>query len=266
MKRSILVLGLVIGSIVSTLAADGIKIISTTKNLSNKAAFNTNIYITATQVALENKGGGQNNTFIFNSASEEFTYVDHAKKEYYHFDKATMQQLKQQIKMLMMMMKSFAANMPEDQKKKLDKIINNDQTEMEFASTGKSSKVGKWGTSIYEGKTKGEKATDMYIATFKAIGYSQEKFEVMQKLIQYFKSNLSEIAAFLPTGGSFSQISFDETSPVFKDGVPVKTISYENNQAKNENIVQSIKSESFSNAIFQAPTGYVRKQINMQMK
>lgn len=262
--KKVILMSLILSISISAIAADGIKIVSKTKNLSNGSISNTNIYMTENSVALENKGSGDNNSFIFNATSEEFTYVDHRKKEYYHFDKATMQQLKQQIQMMMMMMKQFAASMPEEQKKKLDRIINSDESGMEFSATGSTEKIGKWSTKKYEGKTKGEKATDMYIASFKTIGFQKEQFQVMDKLINYFNTNLSEIAAFLPTGGSFSQIGFDDSSPVFKEGVPVKTISYSNNTASNENIVESINQESFSSALFQAPAGYARKQIKMQ--
>lgn len=245
---------------------DGVTIVSKTKNLSNGSISNTNIYMTNSSVALENKGAKDNSTFIFNSDKQDFTYVDHLKKEYYYFDQATMQQLKQQIKMMMMMFKQFSANMPEEQKKKLGKLMNEDASTMEFSDTGSSKKVGKWSAKIYEGKSEGQKATEMYIATFKTVGIAKDEFKVMEDLIVYFRTNLSEIASFMPKGGSFSQIGFDESSPIFKDGVPVKTVSYTNGKANNENTVESIKRSNVSSTLFQAPSGYTRKQINMNMK
>lgn len=247
-------------------SADGIVIVSKTKDLSDGSISSTNIYMTETSVALENKGAKDNSTFIFNSDKQDFTYVDHKKKEYYYFDQATMQQLKQQIKMLMMMFKQFSANMPEEQKKKLGKFMNEDEAVMEFVDTGASEKIGKWKSKIYEGTSDGKKATDMYIASFKTIGIAKDEFKVMESLISYFRTNLGEIAGFLPQESSFSQIGFDESSPVFKEGVPVKTISYNNKSAKNENIVESIKRTSVSSAMFQPPSGYASKKINMNMK
>ena len=247
-------------------SADGVLIVSKTEDLSDGTVSSTNIYMTESSVALENKGAKDNSTFIFNSDKQDFTYVDHKKKEYYYFDQATMQQLKQQIKMMMMMFKQFSANMPEEQKKKLGKFMNEDASTMEFVDTGSSKKVGKWSAKIYEGKSEGKKATEMYIATFKAVGIDKDEFKVMEDLIVYFRTNLSEIVSFMPKGGSFSQIGFDESSPIFKDGVPVKTISYIDGKAKNENTVESISKTNVSNTLFQAPSGYSRKQIDMNMK
>ena len=262
-----LILSLLLLAIASlAYSEDGVVILSKTKKLADGSMSNTNIYITENSVALENKGSKDNGTFIFSSVKQEFTYVDHLKKEYYYFDQATMQQLKQQIKMLMMMFKQFSANMPEDQKKKLRKFMNEDKAAMEFVNTGSSKKIGKWDTNIYEGKSKVEKATDFYIASFSNIGISKEEFKVMDDLISYFKTNLSEIAAFLPSGGSFSQIGFDDSSPVFKEGVPVKTISYSDQTATNENTVESIERKSIASSLFQAPKGYTSKKINMNMQ
>ncbi len=263
MKKVLLILAVMM--VVATVqAADGVKIISKTKSLTDGAVSNTIIYMTDTKVAIENKGAKDNSSFVFDSGKEAFTYIDHRKKEYYHFDKATMQQLKQQIQMMVMMMKQFAANMPPEQKKKLDRIINNDASAMEFKPTGSSEKVGKWSAKKYEGINDGTKATDMYIASFKTIGRSKDEFQVMEKMIAYFKANLSEIAAFLPSGGSFSQIGFDDSSPVFKEGVPVKTIAYKDGKANNENVVENIVATSISDALFAAPSGYTSKQIKMQ--
>lgn len=267
MKKIILILLVgFVGINMPAVAADGVKIISKTKDVASGSVSNTIIYMTENSVAIENTGGKDNSSFIFNASKEEFTYVDHAKKEYYYFDKAAMQQLKQQIQMMVMMMKQFAASMTEEQQKKLGKFMNNDASPMEFKALGSSTKIGKWNAQKYEGSSEGVKATEMYIASFKTIGIAQEKFQVMDKLMTYFKTNLSEIATFLPTGGSFSQIGFDDSSPVFKEGIPVKTVSFKNASADNENVVESINQESFSDSLFKAPSGYSQKQINMQMK
>ena len=68
----------------------------------------------------------------------------------------------------------------------------------------------------------------------------------------------------MPTGGSFSQLSFDENSPILKDGIPVKTISYKEGRAANENIVESLTERSISDDEFTIPDGYKQQQINMQ--
>ena len=264
MKKLILVLSVAFLS-TAAMAADGIKIISKTKNLANGAVSSTDIFMTDSNIVLNNKGNGDNSSFIFDATKQEFMYVDHSKREYYHFDRAAMAKLKQQIQMLMMMMKQFAANMPPEQKKKLDKILNKNESNVDFKYSGSQTKIGKWSAKKYVSTADGQKASDLYIASFSTLGYSKSQFQVMDKLIAYFKTNLSEIAAFLPSGGSFSQIGLDDSSPVFKEGVPVKTVSYTNGKAANENLVESISKTSINSDMFGAPSGYTKKELKMEM-
>ena len=246
-------------------AAEGVKIQSTTKDVSSGSTSSTNIYLTSDKVLLENRGGRDNGSVVFDAIREEFRFIDHNKKEYYVFDKQTLIQLKDQIKMMAMMMRQFADQMSEEQRKKLDKIMNpNSNASMEFKASNKTQKVSRWKTTKYEGYTDGAKITEMYIATFESIGIDKERFTAMQKMMSFFKQNLNEITALLPTGGSFSQIGFDESSPVFKDGIPVKTISYNNGTPKDENIVNSISSENIAETLFNIPQGYIQRSINIQ--
>lgn len=263
-KNSIVVILISVVSLSGIKAADGVKIISETKNLSSQKVSATNIYLTNDKVLVENKGDNDNGAFYFDSSKEEFGYINHIQKEYYLFDKPALDQLKQQVKMMVMMMKQFSANMPEDQRKKLDKFINPDTGgSTSFKAVGKKTKIGKWQTTQYEGRAEGNKITDMYIASFSSVKVSKSDFEAMEKMVSYFRDNLSEVVALLPSGGSFSQIGFDESSPIFREGIPVKTVSYSDGNAKDENVVKSIIKENIDDAIFNIPVGYQRKQINL---
>jgi len=267
LKKLIFTGVIVIISMIKVTAVDGVKITSTTKDLASGKISNTNIYLTADKVLVENKGGNDNGSFYFDAGKEEFGYIDHTKKEYYLFDKPAMDQLKQQIKMMIMMMKQFAAQMPEEQKKKLDKLMNpNAANATQFKSTGKKSKIGKWTATQYVGTADGSKITDMYIASFSSVNLAKSDFQAMEKMVIYFKENLSELIALLPSGGSFAQLGFDDSSPIFKEGIPVKTISYENEKPTDENLVQSVSKQNIDESIFKIPTGYVRKQINMEQQ
>lgn len=259
----ILVVGLM--TITQVFAIDGVKILSKTKYVESGVVSSTNIYLTNNMVLLENRGARDNGAITFDAAKEEFRYIDHNKKEYYVFDKQTMKQLKDQIKMMVMMMQQFSNQMSEEQRKKFEKMMNpNGGPAMEFKKANNSEKVNRWKTTRYEGYTEGSKVTEMYIASFDAVGIKKERFEVMQKMVTYFKENLSEITALLPAGGSLSQVGFDESSPVFKTGIPVKTISYKQGKPENENIVERISAGNISDDVFAVPSGYQLKVINMQ--
>lgn len=256
--------GLLLCLSLSVWAEDGIFILSKTKTLESGSVATSEIYLTANKMLVKNTGA-ENSSIIFDGGTEIFTYIDNKKKEYYQFDKPTLLQLKEQIRMMAKMMQQFSANMPADQKAKFDQILNPKQGDsMTYQTNGNNDKVGSWKTVGYDGLNDGDKMLQMNIASYSTLGVNESQFAVMKQMMDYFKQNLQEVVALLPTGGSFSQLNFDENSPILKDGVPVKTIAYKDGAPTNENVVESLMKKSISSDQFKIPAGYKQQQINMQ--
>ncbi|UXX79619.1 DUF4412 domain-containing protein [Reichenbachiella carrageenanivorans] len=262
--KKLSLIGLMLCLTLTVWAEDGIFILSKTKTLDNGKVATSEIYLTADKMLVKNSGA-DNSSIIFNSTTEVFTFVDNNKKEYYQFDKATLQQLQEQIKMMAKMMKQFAANIPAEQKEKFDKILNPQTGDLlSYKANGKNDKIGTWKTVGYDGMNGEQKALQMNIASFDGLGVKSDDFAVMKKMMSYFKENLQEVVALLPTGGSMAQLNFDDSSPVLKDGIPVKTISYEGGSPENENLVEVLEKKSIAADQFKVPAGYKEKEINMQ--
>ncbi len=248
---------------VSAFGAEGVLIKSKTKDLSTNSISDSDIYISDTKVILKNIGNGGGSA-LFDASTEVFTYIDEKKREYYQFDKATLIQLKEQVKMFATMMKQFASQMPEAQKKKLDGLLNPSTSPIEYKQVAEGEKIKSWSTTKYDGFSDGEKIMSLNVATYQALGLDAAKFAVLKKMLLFAKDNLSEIASMMPTGGALSQFSFDKDSPVLNDGIPVKTLTYKNGQANNENTVETVVLVSIPDAQFEIPSGYVRKTIDIQ--
>jgi hypothetical protein len=245
-------------------AEDGVMIVSKTKTLNSGKVSKSEIFLTKNKLRLNNSGS-DNSSVMFDANTEVFTFIDNNRKEYYEFDKPTLMALKQQIKMMAKMMQQFSAQMPADQKKKFDRILNPDgQPIIAYSATGKSSKVGKWKTTGYEGKSENVKVMELNIASYNTLKIQESNFNVMKVMMDYFKENLQEVITLLPSGGSFSQLSFDDDSPIMKDGIPVKTVSYKEGKAENENVIESIVKKDVDAGMFKVPTGYKRQEINIQ--
>ena len=161
-------------------------------------------------------------------------------------------------------MKQFSAQMPEAQKKKFDAFLNPDGQPVISYKTIKGSKVGKWKTLGYEGTSNNEKVMEMQIATYSTLGLASGDFDVMKKMMAYMKEYLSGVMSLLPNGSAYSQMGFDENSPILKEGLPVKTISYEGGTAINENVIESVTKASVDASMFAIPKGYNKKSINLQ--
>lgn len=262
LKKSI-ALVMTLGLFLAAQAQDGVKIISKTKSLDNGSVVATELYLTATKMRLNNSGSDKS-SIMFDSKTELFTFIDNNKKEYYELDKATMIQLKQQISAMATMMKQFAQQMPAAQKKKFDAIMNPDGQPVISYNPISGSTVGKWKTKGFEGISADEKVMETQIASYSTLGIASADFEVMKKMMSYMKKYLSGIMSMLPNGSSYSSMSFDENSPILKDGIPVKTIAYKGGKAVNENVIESVTKTSIPSDMFAIPKGYKRQEINMQ--
>ncbi|MFY0627819.1 MAG: hypothetical protein JXR07_16085 [Reichenbachiella sp.] len=248
----------------SAMAGEGVMIKSKTKDLRNNGISDSDIYISDSKVLLKNPGTG-GGTILFDASTEVFTYIDDKRKEYYQFDKATLTQLKEQVRMFAQMMKQFSSQMPEAQKQKLDMLLNpGSGSSIEYKSISGGEKIKSWNTNKYEGYSDGSKILDLNLASYETLGIDAAKFSVLKKMLTFAKENLQEIASLLPAGGALSQFSFDKESPILRDGIPVKTKTYKNGVAKNENVVESVVLMSIPNSQFSIPQGYVRKKIDIQ--
>lgn len=247
----------------SLYASEGVVIESSTKNLEKNSSTTTNVYISSTHVSIETTGG-TSSTIIFDASKEEFTYLDKAKKEYYLFDKATLIQLKEQMKMFAMMMKQFAQQMPAEQKKKLDQILNPSSAGYTNYTANGSVKVNNWNTTQYDGKNSGEHVASTFIASYQTIGIDAAKFNAMKKMMDFAQNNLKEIGALLPAGGEIASFSANSNSPVLKEGLPVKTQTIKSGAIANENVVNSVSLKDIDSGKFQVPSGYTRKTIDIQ--
>lgn len=258
------VFGMLLCLSLSVWAEDGVFILSKTKTLESGSVATSEIYLTEDKMLVKNTGA-ENSSIIFDGSTEVFTYIDNKKKEYYQFDKPTLMQLKEQIRMMAKMMQQFSANMPADQKAKFDQILNPQSgDQMSYKANGKNDHINGWKTVGYDGLKDSDKMLQMNIASYNTLGVSESQFSVMKQMMNYFKENLQEVVALLPTGGSFSQLNFDEDSPILKEGIPVKTVAYKDGQAANENTVESLSKKSITADQFKIPAGYKRQQINMQ--
>ncbi|PIB36305.1 hypothetical protein BFP72_13330 [Reichenbachiella sp. 5M10] len=245
------------------LASDGVLITSKSKDLSTNQITTSNIYLTDSKLQITNSGA-DNSSMIFDAQTEVFTFIDNRKREYYQFDKPTLKQLKEQLMMMIQMMKQFASQMPEDQQEKIDKMLNpNSGTIIAYKEIG-TSRTGSWNTTNYQGTSDNQKVLELNIASFQNLGIAESKFTVMKSLVEFFKENLQEVAAMLPTNQAMSTISFDENSPVLKEGIPIKTTSYESGNSQSETTVEKITETNIPESQFAIPSGYVRKTINMQ--
>ncbi|MCV9389246.1 hypothetical protein [Reichenbachiella ulvae] len=251
----------------ATVFADtGIVIVSKSTDLSNQKVTTSKMYLNDTHLSIQNSGA-DNSSLIFDASKQIFTFIDHSKREYYQFDEPTLQQLKDQLRMMVQMMKQFSSQMPKEQQEKLDQLLSpKNNALVEYKNNG-NTKVSSWNTTLYTGISANKKVIETNIASYQELGILESKFHVLNSLMTFFKENLEEVASLLPTPQSLQAIKIDENSPILEKGLPVKTITFnEKGVASSNSLVQSISESEINPSLFRIPSGYSRKTINLQQQ
>ncbi|MGL1887985.1 MAG: hypothetical protein OCD76_15830 [Reichenbachiella sp.] len=248
--------------LINVKASDGVIIKSQTVSASGKTT-NTTLQVTSTKLFIQNSGS-DNSSLIYDDSNKTFTFIDNSKKEYYEFDKASLMELKDQLKLIVAMMKQFSSQMTPAQQKKLAPFLDPDsQPTLEYKKIG-TGKFKNWNTTIFSGLSNNQEVINMNIAAFSSTNLQESDFKALTSLTEFMMDNLKEIVPFLPYNNSGAISGLDTNSPALKEGIPVQTTTYENGKFKSKNEVQSISNSNINETAFVVPKGYTKKSLNLQ--
>ncbi len=242
-------------------ASDGIKLVASSKEVKSGNVSLSTLYINSTSLVVKTNMKGTEATLLFDANKELLTYIDHSSKQYSVIDKATMKELGKQLEQMVVMIKAFYQNMPEETKKKFKPLIEGNAVNVDYKKIG-SEKIASWSTTKYEALSSGEKVLVTNIASFSSLNIQKNNISALPKLLDLISTHLSGLAAIVPSGSIFTQWS-GESNPMFNEGIPVKTITYTGNTAAEETTITSIENSSFKLSDFQIPSGYQQQKIDL---
>jgi len=229
----------------------------------------TNFYFKPDRLLIENKSENDNNSLIFEVNKKQFTFIDHGKKEYYQATEAELRSFVTQIRQMLVMTKAFLKNMPAEQQeaiqKSLGKFLNaGDQPETKFSKTSSGVKVSGWPTDKYDATQNGNKISEMFIASHSELGVSKDDFKSFEIMSDIFGETIQEFAGILPMGPSVQGMASNlDDNPAFKDGIPVKSLTYVNGQLDGENQIVEVLNQEIPSGKFEMPSGYTKKNLEM---
>jgi hypothetical protein len=194
-------------------------------------------------------------TGLYDSASGDFTQLDHVGKGYMVMDDAAMDDVQDQISEAMKEMQAELASMPPEQREMMMKMIPgaaNMMKEKETAATakidftGERDKVSGYACNVAKIETADGDVSQACIAKPSAMGVDSDDFAAMGAMID----TMNEFA---------SRFGQDAQFPSAKQlqGIPVRMTSADGEVT----IVTAVSTKKLDGAMFEVPAGYTKKSM-----
>jgi hypothetical protein len=256
--KSVALIGAV-GLLTGTLyAADGILIVE--KTTSGGTSHTSQVQIEPTRMRAESTSAtGARQAIVFDGTKQVLDIIDLDKQTYTEMTKADVDRLAGQMSGAMAQMQATLANLPPDQRAKVEAMMKGrgmpgpvDATDkVTYRQTGTDT-VGKWTCTKYEGYRGETKIAELCTVDPKALGFSMADFDVARQLADFFRR-------LAPQGASSTQFfSIGSLEQQGYSGVPVRRIS---TTGGHDTVIEltDVKRQSLPADAFAVPAGFEKK-------
>lgn len=194
---------------------------------------------------------------IFNRGKEVLWLVNTKKGTYMEITRQDLEKMNAMIDQQMKMMEEQMKNIPPAQRKMMEKYMSGmmgKEKEMKTVYTKVASgvKMQQWICDQYEGKRGDEKISDVWTTDWKKLGISKDDMSTMDELTNYFESLTLK---HKKTGGFGFTFGGAEEEEGGLEGVPVKTVTYEDGQVETVTELVEIKKQNLDASMFTLPSG-----------
>lgn len=226
-------------------------------------------YIHGDKVLTEESGKQQGSTTLFDAEQETFYIINHNKKEYTEMTREDMEALSAMIGEQMKMLEQQLANIPEAQREAVRKQMSAafeqpEQQSVEYQKEASGSMVEGWETAKYVGMEGDQKKSEIYLASYEELGQDKKDFQALEKFFSMMQDFTKAMNRNTPSAGFGF---FGENMPAFKEGIPVKSILY-NDQGEvfTTSTISSIEEESVDESLFSIPQNYKKQQMEQTLR
>ena len=223
----------------------------------DKTESTTNVVImTDSEMLIENNTSEGNVTMIYNSELDNITIVNHTNKQYMKFSKKKLESLKKQISGYMDQLKQQFANLPDAQRKQMEKMMEQQMggmstIEYSISNTGNSKNINGWSTTKYELKADGSTTSEIWATSFTELEVDENDLKVMKDFTKFSATMLDAIPN--AQKDPFSAI-YDEF-----EGLPVMT-----KNIKTNSITELTSVEEYYNEVeYEIPNDYTEQSIDL---
>lgn len=211
-----------------------------------------------------NESGGM----IYRSGKKEMIAMDHAAREYYVIDQATMDRMAEQVRSAMEQTEAALEGMSPEERALAEQMIQRSLADAEkvvdydLVASGKSDEIAGFECSYYDVLQEGRKIRDLCVTPWSEIAEGKQAAKAMKELADFFE-NMRK--AFSGAGGLDAMDRQQEMFAYMEElgGYPVLSRDYDvNGRAESESRLQAARSEKISASLFDPPPGY--QQLELQ--
>lgn len=199
---------------------------------------------------------------IFRQDKDLFWLIEQDEGSYVEMTRADLIKLRQQMDQALQMMQEQMKNLPPEQRAMMESMMKSKMPdrpqEPTYKKIASGVKVHSWICDQYEGSVNGLKKQDIWTVAWKTLKMDPEEFEVMRAMGDFFKEIAPQEAGFFQVGSAEVQ---GETASGEFSGLPVKMISYTEDQPEFKMELINVEKTTFPPQIFELPDGLQKKDL-----
>ena len=204
---------------------------------------------------------GEVQIVVFDGPQQVLRIISVPRKSYSEMTKADADRMGAQLAAAMAVMKDKVANMPPEQRAKMEALMSQLGTagpvggpggRPEYRRAG-SDKVGKWPCDKYEGFRNGKKVSEVCTVEPKVLGLTEADFDVTKQVASFFEKMLPQGVDQLVGVGRVEAQGFA--------GIPIRRTAYDGDKVLSISEVTEVKRENFAASTYEVPAGFQKQTM-----
>ncbi len=219
-------------------------------------ATRSSVAVSDGKARIESVANGQEITMIYRSDKDLFWFVDNSARTYREMTRTELSKMMKQVESAIRKMKEQLASLPPEQRKAMEKMMENQlaafagedtPSAISYVKIGDGGIVNGWSTVKYEGRLDDTKVSEVWAAPASEARVSLVEMKTMEDMMGFFR----EIA------GKFGADSLTVPGPNGDlDGLPVRFVMFSNDRTASIYTVTSIEQKNLPASDFEIPAGY----------
>ena len=245
------------------LAAEGVLMVE--KTVSGTTERRTSVQIEPQRMRAEmTAASGTTQVVVFDGQQQILRIISMDRKSYTELTKADADRMGAQVNSAMEGMKEKIAQMPPDQRAKMEAMMARlggapgaAPSKPDFRPAG-TDKVGKWACDKYEGFRNNEKVTEVCTVDPKVLGLAAADFEISKQVAAFFQKMVPMAGEQIVGIGTIETQGFP--------GIAVRRGTYREGKLVSTSEVVQVERQTFPASSYEVPAGFSRQAAPMMPK
>lgn len=222
------------------------------------------MYVQDGMLRMEASDGADSHVMIFDSKKNLMYNIDNKTKKYAVISKEDFAKIGNTMNEAMKQMEEQLKQLPKEQQEMMKNMMKEKMPGMEpqeapektdYIKEESGVTVGKWTCDRYVGKKDGQKVSEVWLTEWDDTGLKDEYKEAFDAMKSFFEDLIKQM------GPMAEQMTDALDTWMIENGVPVKSVDYENGKVSSTSLVEDIQIKSLDSDLFTVPTGYTKQDM-----